>query len=196
MVRALTREAKMGNWTMFENKAPGYFGAKRDATMAAWDEVFGAGNWKLGWVVGDKLVGYREACQLYEDAYYEFLKSQADLLEELVSTASDVYDDAPTNVHSGFDYEKQETNRTHIQDIALRNVIRRLERRFEGSHLVQIRFKDSHLSRCLTPGQVPFHRPELITLPDNLDLVYEKKWWNIGSVEDFYQLNKRLLIRR
>lgn len=51
------------------------------------------------------------------------------------------------------------------------------------------------LSLALSPGQVPFHKPELISYPDNLRELESKSWWLLLSVEDFYQMAKRLVIR-
>ncbi|MAF99327.1 MAG: hypothetical protein CMH61_01825, partial [Nanoarchaeota archaeon] len=74
-----------------------------------------------------------------------------------------------------------------LQDIAVRRVLRRLGRHFEGDHLVQIRGHKSE-GYVLNPGQVPFHKPELI-LPSE-----RKRWWKEGSVEAFYQHNKILVV--
>jgi hypothetical protein len=89
------------------------------------------------------------------------------------------------------DYTVQETGRTHVQDIAIRRVVARLGRQFEGDQLIQIRdaLGDHPLSMALSPGQVPFHRPDVILLPEI------EGWWLPGSVESFYQSNK-LLQRR
>ena len=168
---------------------PGYFGSRRDEIERGYDEKYGPGCWRLAWQVGVGVFFTREQMtMLYEDAYYTFLHDNVDVLEMLLSEAADVYDDAPSNVESGFDYTCQETGRTHVQDIAIRRVVTRLGERFHGSRLIQIRddLGDHPLSMTLSPGQVPFHFPELIRRPETTG------WWQSGSVESFYQSNKVL----
>lgn len=191
-----------GDWQLASgNSAPGYFGAKRDQKVAEYDNDFGSGNWAFAWLLGDELrsqtVNYEMACELYELSYYHYLNDNPEILHELVLAAGNVYDDAPSNVQSGFDYNHQETNRTHIQDIAIRNAVYKLGRCFEGRELVQIRGKEGHsLSKVLSPGVVPYHNPIMISTPSNLDELYSKRWWKEGSVEDFYQRNKRIIVKR
>jgi len=57
--------------------------------------------------------GYSDSVNTDEDGYYEFFKNNNNTLEWLVSTASDVYDTAPTNVQAGLDYGCQETPQSH-----------------------------------------------------------------------------------
>ncbi len=167
---------------------PGYLGAFRDQRVAEWNEKFGVGNWRLGWVVNGLALNFLGACALYEDAYFEFLRTHWDILRELCSAAREVYDDAESNVGSGLDYTKQETEHTHIQDIAIRRALVRLGVGFTGSELVQIRGDvGSHpLSKRLSPGVIPFHRNDWIYSPQL------KGWWKPSSVEAFYQSNKFL----
>ncbi|KKQ35965.1 MAG: hypothetical protein US50_C0002G0025 [Candidatus Nomurabacteria bacterium GW2011_GWB1_37_5] len=177
------------NWKTIE--WPGYLGKHRDTKYKRWNNQYGQGNWRLAWKIGPIYVGFSEACALYEDAYFEFLKKEQVILKQLVAVASNVYDDSLTNVDSGFDYSKQETGRTHVQDIAIRRSLLRLGIWFEGKNLIQIR--DSlgihTLSMQLSPGRVPFHKLDLIIKPE-----IEPKWWKLGSVESFYQSNKFLQI--
>lgn len=173
----------------------GYLGSRRDAQFAEWDEEYGKGNWKLGWRVGDLFVSFAEACILYEDAYFRYFEKNPAVFHELISTASNVYDDAPSNVLSGFDYTVQETGRTHVQDIAIRRCVYRLGEWFFGTELIQIRDSlGTHpLSMTLSPGQVPFHLTHL--LEARLNTPAGKQWWKDGSVEDFYQRNRRLFVK-
>lgn len=167
---------------------PGYFGKQREQRHREFDERFGAGNWRLAWIIGERIGPIEEAVMFYEDGYYQFMSDRSELVDELVAAATDVYDDSPSNIDSGLDYSIQETSATHLQDIAIRRCIVRLGRRFEGNELVRIRSsKGEHrLSPILSPGSVPFHRPELIVDP-GVD-----GWWARCSVEDFWQSNKRL----
>ena len=186
------------DWVLFDNNSPGYVGKRRNELWAGRDAKFGAGNWRSIWLVGGNFLEYEEACRLYEDAYFEYFKKRPELLDHLLEIASNVYDDDPSNLESGLDYLKRGDIRTHIQDIAIRNCVKRFGREFRGNKLVQIRDRigEHPLSLALSPGQVPFHQPALITKPDNLDEIRKKAWWLPASVEDFYQITKRLAVRR
>lgn len=167
----------------------GLFGRGKQAVFDRLDERFGTGNWAPRWYIDGKIEDKAGAIQHYEDGYFHFLQNKPDVLEWLVKTASDVYDNAESNVQSGLDYAVQETDATHLQDIAVRRVLQRLGRTFEGDHYVQIRGHETE-GFVLNPGQVPFHRPEII-LPRST----ERKWWNPDSVEALYQHNKALLVK-
>lgn len=167
---------------------PGYIGKYRERRHKEWNEEYGKENWRLVWEVGETFVGFLGVCTLYEDAYYKFLQDNPDILEQLTTEAVNVYDDEPSNIESGFDYLKQETPRTHIQDIAIRRVLIRMGLCFQGKKLIRIRQeKGMHpLSVILSPGKVPFHRSNLIREPEI------KGWWDSGTVESFYQSNRFL----
>jgi hypothetical protein len=184
-------------WTLADNTSPGYVGARRNQLWAERDAKYGKGNWRSIWLVQGDYLEYEEACRLYEDAYFEYFKKRPELLEFLLEVASDVYDDDPSNVESGLDYSKRGDVRTHIQDIVIRNCIKRFGRKFSGSKLVQIRDRigEHPLSLALSPGQVPFHKPELLSHPDNLAAIRANAWWLPSSVEDFYQRAKRLVVK-
>lgn len=185
------------DWTLISDESPGFLGSSREAKYTEWDKTYGQGGWCLRWVAGDQLLDFVGACVLYENAYVEYLQQRPELLDHICEIASDVYDDDPSNVDSGHDYRIQETVHTHIQDISIRNALVRLGREFGGTTLVQIRDAKgkSAISKALSPGQVPFHLPGLITTPTNLASIYEHRWWLPYSVEDFYQRNKRLARR-
>lgn len=198
------------NW--LNDHRPGYFGRSRDAKVAALNETLGKGGWRLAWVVPESddmkalaaecavrrlpalfheygnpfSFEFAEACVIfYEESYYRHLKDRpADL--DFICSFGECIDNAPTNVRSGLDYTKQEAFSTHIQDIAVRNVLARLGRRFEGpaGKLLVIRSADSEGFR-FGPGNIPFMFPDRITQPSLCP-----KWAGVGSVEDFWQSNK------
>jgi hypothetical protein len=185
-------------WKLVDNRSPGYAGARRNELWAERDSKYGKGNWRTVWLVDGKYLEYEDVCRLYEDAYFQYFKIRPELLECLLEAASDVYDDDPGNIASGLDYSKQESTRTHIQDIAIRNCVKRFGRKFNGQKLLQIRDRQGEhpLSLALSPGQVPFHKPELISEPANLPQITSQAWWLPLSVEDFYQRGKRLAVRK
>ncbi len=177
-------------WQTIETQL-GYFGRHRDERFSEYDQQFGRGRWRIAWARGESVLGFDGVVMLYEDAYFAYLALRPALLEEFVATASDVYDNERSNLTSGLDYSKQEGSRTHLQDIALRRCVIRFGREFAGSRLIQIRDQDAKppvhpLSLTLSPGRVPFHRPEWIRQPELIG------WWQPGSVESFYQSGKLL----
>lgn len=180
----------MSIWKNIER--PGYLGPLRDAKFKEWTERYGENNWRFRWKVGKVDVDQLGACALYEDGYFNFLIQNQDVLNELLAEASDVYDDARSNVDSGFNYLIQETKRTHIQDIAIRRSLVRMGEWFKGPKPIKIRDQlGTHpLSLTLSPGRVPFHRPDLIEQPEL------KGWWQPGSIESFYQSNRYLQARQ
>jgi hypothetical protein len=170
---------------------PGYFGGHRDEKYQEYDELYGNGRWRIAWQLNERQCGAAEAVMVYEDAYFNFLTASSDVVDRLVREARDVYDDQESNVLSSLDYACQETERTHLQDIAIRRSLVRLGVDFRGTRLIQIRGASGTppvhpLSHLLYPGQVPFHRPEWILNPAI------EGWWQPGSVEAFYQSNKLL----
>ncbi len=169
---------------------PGSFGWNRPAIEERLTGWFGQGGWKI---VHRLANGSRHsvegAIQFYEDAYLEYFRSHPEELEELLRRAKDIYDSSETNVESGTNYAIQETEAQHIHDIAIRRVVQRLGRKFEGTELLHIRGEktaDFHWS----PGKVPFHKPEWIPQPAL------KGWWAPGSIEDFYQSSRFIVLTR
>ncbi len=183
----LTPQTTSKDWLVILGELS-YFGRGKKAVFARLDERFGKGNWAQHWYMDGEVIAKDKVIQLYEDAYFHFLQDNPDVLDWLVRTANDVYDIAPSNVNSELDYEVQECKATHLQDIAIRRVLQRLGKQFQGDHLVQIRGHESE-GYILNPGKVPFHKPELI-LPRNM----KRAWWDALSVEAFYQHNKALLV--
>ncbi len=166
---------------------PGYFGDKRETIFEGYDKHYGRDNWKIGWIWNGDIIPFDIVCGLYEAAYYADSFAREDLWKQLVSEACDVYDDNVSNVDSGYDYLVQETGSTHIQDIAVRNVVLKRGWNFKGDGLVQIRSSSDDVGKYLSPGKVPFHMPEYIVEPI-------AGWWGKGSVEEWYQSAKVLVV--
>ena len=174
-------------WRIIDH--PGYAGTGKSGRDAARNRLYGQGNWRTAFRWGDGLVDRETALQLYEDAYFAHFSTHPEVLDGLCASACDVYDNAQSNVNSGCDYSVQETDATHLQDIAIRRCVLRLGRSFDGDHLVEIRGKNSE-GFHLNPGRVPFHLPErIVERPGN------PGWIQSGSIEDFWQSNKVLVVR-
>ena len=167
---------------------PGYLGRKRDEMHERWNKEYGKSNWTFVWNFGERQLNFLEACRIYEDAYFMDSFAREPAWVWLFQNAKDVFDDAETNTTSSLDYQKQETNRTHLQDIAIRNVGRRRDWKFSGDRLIQVRGPESE-GYIFTPGLVPFHLPKLIEQPN-----IAPKWAEPNSVESFYQNNRWLAL--
>jgi len=170
------------------------FGRHRDEIYREWDKEYGKDNWELMWQWNDELLNFDEAIQKYEDAYVEYFKRNPDKLKWLVQTATNVYDDYITNMRSGRDYHKQERRANHFQDIAIRRAVARLDEVFQGSRLIQVRTGVGAEGEFLSPGEVSFHEKDKIAT--TCDPWASERWWKPGSIEDFWQRNKRLVVKR
>jgi len=166
----------------------GQIGSRRKKLERDLDEKFGEAAWQLAHYVCGRVVSTETVCLLYEDAYYEFFRANPSELEWLVDHASDVYDRGVSDTASGVDYTKQMSDYFHIQDIAIRRVLQRLGRSFKGQSPLKVHSSDKESGK-LSPGRIPFHQMPLINEFSDV-----KGWWDRGSVEDFYQKSKLLLV--
>ena len=189
-------------WETIER--PGYFGTNRNEIIESWNKKFGENNWKIAYQFGDLVIPRDVGIQIYEDAYYEYLKSNPKTLNWLINTASDIYDTAPTNVEAGFSYNIQETPNNHIHAVSIRRAVLRNGKWFKGDHLMHVR-PDKEGDR-LGPHLIPFHLPDMIYQGETMykgkarDFPKNPPWWiTMGipnSVEEFYQQNKVLQIKK
>ena len=173
---------------------PGYFGRRRDAIVRELTDKYGDGNWQLRWVTGAFPAGlfFAEACiTQYEFSYIDWFRDHPVELD-CICSYGECIDNAATNVQSGLDYMKQEAFSTHIQDIAIRNVLNFYGRKFEGpkDRILVIRSADS-AGYKYGPGNIPYFNPANIVQPSKCP-----KWANPGSVEDFWQSNKFVYVRK
>lgn len=174
---------------------PGYFGRRRDEIIAQFNKNYGEGGWKIMWDGGiDCPVGpyeFEKACRyFYEVSYRVWFMLHAEE-QHFLRGYGECMDNALTNIISGRDYTKQEAYSTHIQDIAVRNVMHTLGWKFEGpsDRILVIRSRDS-AGYKYGPGNIPFYAPHWIAQPSLCPT-----WANPGSVEDFWQSNKWVWIK-
>jgi hypothetical protein len=135
---------------------------------------------------------FLQACKkYYEASYIEWFKKRPEELD-FVCSFGECIDNDYTNISSGTDYNRQESWATHIQDIAVRNALIHFGRKFEGDRdsVLIIRSKDS-AGYKYGPGNIPLFRPELIMQPTMCP-----RWASAGSVEDFWQSNKWVMVKR
>ncbi|MBI3334477.1 hypothetical protein HYZ97_03235 [Candidatus Pacearchaeota archaeon] len=169
-------------WQYIES--PGQFGKQCDARYEGYDARFGKNQWRIVWIWGKNKLEFKRACKHYERSYWNDSFKRPEIWRELITTASEVYDYSHDDIKSGCDYLIQAGPATHIQDIAIRNVVRRHQWNFKGSEPVQVRGLKSRWGELLSPGKVMFHKPNNIVTP------HLHGWWELNSVEDFWQSNK------
>src|ERR1019366_3836253 len=184
-------------------KRPGMFGTRRDLIINSMNDVHGKDNWRLVWLACPHPDDYTAsvpydfltACKfMYETSYYQYMRYLLNAHMQDLCSFGDCYDNAVTNVDSGNWYSVQEASSTHIQDIAIRNVLYSMNLKFEGPKhkLIQIRHSVNkhYLSTLLSPGTVPYYEPKNIIQPS-----LRPKWAEKGSVEDFWQSNKWIQVK-
>ena len=189
IIKALKRKVDFPEETSVPIGRVGFIGNMKEPLLKFLNVNFG-NQWDKKYIYGSEIISRERALELYEESYFQFLQSNEESLEWLINNASDLYDNSPSNIDSKLDYSTQETNATHLQDIAVRRVINRLGKKFKGSRLIQIRGRDSE-GYFLNPGVVPFLNPDLILAPRrNID------WISPGTIEDFWQNNKVLTLSK
>jgi hypothetical protein len=177
---------------------PGFFGRRKPEIIADLNREHGENNWTLVWHdgIGDPedpnavLVEFFAACLLfYEQSYIQYFREHPEELD-FICSFGEVIDNAMSNIESGCNYAQQETAATHIQDIAIRNVLELNGRWFEGpqDRILVVRSRDSEGYR-FSPGVIPYHDKEHITMPSKCP-----KWAARFSLEDFWQSNKYIAV--
>jgi len=179
-------------------RQPGCFGNRSLKIQKLLDTRYGKENWRVGWVWQGRIIGEEEMRALFEEAYYQHLVKHPALLDYLIQNARDIYDLDPSDIDSGtnywkqgFDLSKYRLRVRHLQDIAIRRVIRlRLELNFKGSKLIQIRStSEDKIGRELSPGFVPFH------MPGAVEPALFNGWWKDKTIEAFCQQNRVIQIK-
>ena len=171
-------------------RRPGFFGRRRDEIVAGLNAEFGKGVWTLIWDGEFGPLEFEQACiYYYGTSYLKWFMDNPMEVDYICANFSECIDNATTNVRSGLDYTKQEAFSTHIQDIAVRNALHALGRKFEGpvGAILIIRSADSEGYKY-GPGNIPF--TGRIEQPSKCP-----RWANKGSVEDFWQSNKWVAIK-
>jgi hypothetical protein len=176
---------------------PGYFGKRRPEILAELAAKF-PGCMEC-WQVGDLILTFDEAVMLYDDAYFQHLSQKPDLLE-WVTSFGECYDSARDNIACGINHDPHASPR-HIQDVSVRRALVRLgvyfkqylgycESAYTDDQLLHIR-GDSTNGFILMPGNVSFHRPDLIST-EPIDKI--QSWIKPGSIEFFWQMNKVIVL--
>ncbi len=134
-------------------------GKNRDKFLAKVTRTVGKGNWFWVFAAKNKLYSWEWGIQFYEDAFYEFLRRDINLLKNICSY-SDVYMINRFDTGSGLDYKKQLQRDEHYADIALRRCMIRFGVTFKGKNILDLN------ETPYSQNNVPFHLPHLIRKPD------------------------------
>lgn len=133
----------------------GDLGADRDKFISKVTRVAGKGNWFWAFKVGKKLYSWEWGLQVYEDAFYEYFKNNVELIKPLIENYHDVFVINRFDLESGIDYKKQNQNKDHYNDIAIRRCLVRFGLWFKGKELLEI--NNSLYSHI----KIPFHLAHL-----------------------------------
>lgn len=171
-------------WQVVEENVP-QPGARRTEVIRRYQAKYGPFTWRFAWEIdGNAPVPFDTAVTLYEAAYAEHLTRHPEIALYLQQNACDVFDNDPQNVQSGFCYDIQSRRVTHLQDIAIRRVMKVLGYQFLGDELIKVRKSRNRnaVGRSLSPKMVPFHRPEIV----------RARSAEPPTIEDFWQNNRVL----
>lgn len=143
----------------------------RQLTQERWTKQYG-NSWFVGYLYNDKAYTYEEALkEFYNKSYYEFMKNNSEVVEELCNEAKELY-----NPHA------EKTGGVDLQVPAVLEALKKLGKEIHGNKRIAIGTYGAKygiiyhpLSTTLSPYKVP--------LWCNKDL----------SVENFWQSYKYLL---
>lgn len=171
---------------------PGYFGKRRPAKVEMYDFLYGEGRWQECWEVEGRTLGFEHAVALYDLAYEIYLRANPLFVAHVARLYGNCYDNDPSNVACGVNHDPSATPR-HIQDVSVRRALASMGMEWAGpkERLLQIRGPESE-GFLLNPGNVPFHRPDLILRGTHAGPV--PKWAKPESVEAFWQANKVIVV--
>ncbi len=199
---------------------PGFAGTDKARRAELLDARFGADGWRYRFVVRGELVDFDAAIAEYEQSYRVYLGRHREIVEWLVETCGNVYDERVANVYDD-DYLQPGPVPNHYQDISVRRVVaeltgvephrqpvladltdlrtgevHRLPRApgFRGDGLAQIRDAESP-AYFLNPALVPVHDPALVTTAPTRQEWYHAEGCGHLSVEAFWQQCKVIEVR-
>jgi hypothetical protein len=181
---------------------PGYLGKNKDAQLAAWDQEFGPGNWRLTWEMANgEVMDYDAVFLQYVESYAQYFFDHPDEAHFLTDNFSYAYDKELITKEEAFDphflFEKPgHPNQFH--NVALNLALEiELGLPFKGIQPIQVREGKPGTDPGSwpagwrwSPGQIPAVHPEYI--PEQT----QPGWWQPGSIEHLYQATKVLQIKK
>jgi len=166
---------------------PLFLGPVKKKVASELHSKFGEENWQIGHLFNGEILSWDSVLPHIEQSYRLFFENSPEILDWLLFTAKDIFETAPSNIHSGLDYNIQETPHKHYVDIAIRRVLKELGCEFQGESLLQIRGEESD-GFILSAEQVPFYQPERILRPPL------KGRWEKRSIASFWHSNRVLAV--
>lgn len=152
-------------------------GKNRDKFLDKVNRQAGKGNWFWAFRCKDKLYSWEFGMQMYEDAYWNFLRNDISCIKELISKHN-VYVNDRHDIDSLFNYKHQKKISDHYCDIAIRRCLVRMGVWFQGSEIFGLRdtkFIDS---------KIPFHLPHLVEGPEKTAIAWINKNRYIAIASD------------
>ncbi len=180
-----------------------YQGKKKDREEVAWDQKYGHDNWRIAWDLpngerwdyldvfeNEYVAGYEKYFFLHPDEAVYLTENFAYAYDKGIVDSCRAYD--PVSLYNRPGHPNQ------FHHAALNLALRRL-RPFKGTEPIQVREGRPGTPRETwpkgwrwSPGRIPSANPALITPPREIP----DRWWRKGTIEDFYQSNKVLVVRR
>jgi adenine/guanine phosphoribosyltransferase-like PRPP-binding protein len=182
---------------------PGRFGNNRDKFFQAWNDEYGANNWRLAWELTDgRVLNWDEIFEQFIIAYTDYFQKHPDEAQFICDTYSYTYDRDETSYDSAFnryallDMPGVPNQFHHVaMNIAL---VEKLGYSFRGHEAIKVRAGRPGLPESewpkgyrWQPGVIPYPYPELI-ITQNLG---SDNWILPDSIEALYQSTKVLQIK-
>lgn len=181
---------------------PGYLGKNKDQQIAAWNQEYGDGSWRLVWQMENgEVQDFAEVFTQYVESYAEYFRQHPEEAQYLTQNFAYTYDKELISKEEAFDpfflFEKPgHPNQFHnvALNIALENI---LELPFQGENPLQVREGNPGTDPTswpagwrYSPGRISTSRPE------NIPQTELSGWWQPGSIEHLYQSTKVLQIKK
>ena len=170
---------------------PGLLCQEKEKRIAEYNSFYGEGNWNMGWKFDSRILTLESALRLYERSYEIHFLGNRVIWNDLLRSASEVWVEETADIESGVDYAIQKAKAAHYEDIAIRRVLRDWGKSFTGKESIRVRGDSQHLcGKLLSSQYVSFVAPAFIEEPRL------EGWWKRNSVEDFWQSNKIILVKK
>lgn len=163
----------------------------RDKFFYKVNKSVGNGNWFWVFKIKDKIYSWDLGFQLYEDAYFQYLRENVNQIKKIVKHY-DVFVYNRHDIDSKLNYKKQDYKADHYHDIAIRRCLIRLGLWFKGKKMLNLSKSD------LCHSKIPFHLPHLILKPDKLQSVKSYLFSNrfiviTPTIEDQSKLSEMMI---
>ena len=192
-------------WLVAER--PGYQGKRKEQDVERWNEIYGEGNWRLAWQTKNgRIMSFKEVFyEVYFEGYRQYFREHPEEAARITENFSFIYDKDLITQDKMYDptflYNVPgKPNQFHHAVINLALV--GLGYQFKGKKPLQVREgkpgtpeSEWPLGWRWSPGRIPlpegFKDEIMVGMPQS-----EEVWWQSETIEDFYQCNKVLQVKR